>query len=137
MKQKPILFSIRSYKYLLERISQHCDFDLGEVEVKAFPDGERYQRIITKVEERDVILIGGTINDSDTLEMYDLACSMSKARCQEPYLDGALLCLFDDGAFFHARRSGDGKDQGPFALVHSPSLPWQSNCSDGPSTRRR
>lgn len=54
------------------------DFDKGEIEVKQFPDGERYQRILTDVYERDVVLIGGTISDSDTLEIYDLAYALIK-----------------------------------------------------------
>ncbi len=78
MKDKPLLFSIRSYRYLLERISSCCDLPIGELIVKTFPDGERYQRIMTGIDERDVILIGGTTTDSDTLELYDLACSMAK-----------------------------------------------------------
>lgn len=45
----------------------------GEIERKTFPDGERYQRILTDVDGRDVTLLGGTISDSDTLELYDLA----------------------------------------------------------------
>lgn len=78
MTTKPLLFSIRSYQYLLERISKCCDLPIGKVEVKTFPDGERYQRIETEIDERDVVLIAGTITDSDTLELYDLACAMAK-----------------------------------------------------------
>jgi ribose-phosphate pyrophosphokinase len=48
-------------------------FDCGEVEVKQFPDGERYQRVLTDVDGREVVLVGGTISDADTLELYDLA----------------------------------------------------------------
>ncbi len=75
---KPLLFSIQSYRYFLDRISDCCGFPVGEVEVNIFPDGERYQRILTEVDERNVVLIGGTITDSDTLELYDLACAMVK-----------------------------------------------------------
>lgn len=77
-KQQPLVFAIRSYKYLLERMATHFDFEAGQVEVKSFPDGERYQRILSRVDERQVVLIGGTISDSDTLELYDLACSLVK-----------------------------------------------------------
>jgi Phosphoribosylpyrophosphate synthetase len=37
-----------------------------------FPDGERYHRIISDVEDREVLLIGGTIDDAETLELIDL-----------------------------------------------------------------
>lgn len=37
-----------------------------------FPDGERYHRIISDVEDREVLLIGGTIDDAETMELIDL-----------------------------------------------------------------
>lgn len=78
MPHTPILFSTCSYHYLGEEIRALGGYDKGEVEVKTFPDGERYQRVMTHINERDVILVGGTIGDSDTLELYDLACSLVK-----------------------------------------------------------
>ncbi len=54
------------------------DLEAGEVKVVYFPDGERYQRLITEVFGRDVVLLGGTISDNDTLEFYDLACAIEK-----------------------------------------------------------
>lgn len=82
MINSPLLFSIRSYRYLRDRINEHCQFELGEIEVKSFPDGERYQRIMSRVDERHVVLLGGTVTDSDTLELYDLACAMVKHGAQ-------------------------------------------------------
>lgn len=56
-------------------------FRLGEVERKTFPDGERYRRILSDVVARDVILLGGTVDDADTLELYDLACGLVHEGC--------------------------------------------------------
>ena len=78
MMEKKVIFSIPDYKYLQEEILQLGGFESGEIEVKIFPDGERYQRILTPVNGRDVVLIGGTISDSDTLEIYDLAYALIK-----------------------------------------------------------
>jgi ribose-phosphate pyrophosphokinase len=78
MMEKKIIFSIPDYKYLQKEILLLGDFESGEIEVKIFPDGERYQRILTPVNGRDVVLIGGTISDSDTLEIYDLAYALIK-----------------------------------------------------------
>jgi len=78
MMEKKVIFSIPDYKYLQEEILQLGNFESGEIEVKIFPDGERYQRILTPVNGRDVVLIGGTISDSDTLEIYDLAYALIK-----------------------------------------------------------
>ncbi|MCS6794420.1 MAG: ribose-phosphate diphosphokinase [Raineya sp.] len=74
---EPLLFSIQSYLYLQEKLLQLGDFRKGEVEVKTFPDGERYQRILNNVEGEHVILLGGTPTDTDTLELYDLASAIS------------------------------------------------------------
>ena len=76
--EKKVIFSIPDYKYLQEEILLLGDFEGGEIEVKIFPDGERYQRILTPVNGRDVVLIGGTISDSDTLEIYDVAYALIK-----------------------------------------------------------
>jgi ribose-phosphate pyrophosphokinase len=73
---KKILFAISDYEYLAEKVLAlgHCE--RGEIEVSHFTDGERYQRILSNVEGREVLLIGGTVNDSATLELYDLASSL-------------------------------------------------------------
>lgn len=73
---KPLLFSIADYTYLAEKILALGDFEKGVLEVSHFTDGERYQRIISNVEHRHVVLLGGTVNDSATLELYDLASSL-------------------------------------------------------------
>ncbi|WP_194974557.1 ribose-phosphate diphosphokinase [Aquiflexum lacus] len=78
MTEKKVIFSIPDYKYIKDEVLRLGDFESGEIEVKKFPDGERYQRILTAVNGRDVVLIGGTISDSDTLEIYDLAYALIK-----------------------------------------------------------
>ena len=73
---KTILFHIKQYKYLAERVLACGDFEKGELEVSHFTDGERYQRILSDVTDRDVIIIGGTVSDEATLELFDLASSL-------------------------------------------------------------
>ena len=74
----PLVFSTQSYAYLRDDLARAGRFDPGSVEVATFPDGERYQRLATPVSGRDVVLVGGTVSDADTLELFDLACSMVK-----------------------------------------------------------
>jgi ribose-phosphate pyrophosphokinase len=73
---KKVLFAIKCYEYLAQKVMTCGDFEKGELEVTHFTDGERYQRIISQIENRDVVLIGGTVNDGATLELYDLASSL-------------------------------------------------------------
>jgi len=76
MKSPTLLFATERYQELGEDIAGAGDSDLGVVERKVFPDGERYRRIETECARRDVVLVGGTVDDSDTLEIYDLACGL-------------------------------------------------------------
>jgi len=74
--QEPVVFATRAYAPLAAELCRLGGFAAGEVERKFFPDGERYQRVVTRCNGRSVALVGGTISDSDTLELYDLACGL-------------------------------------------------------------
>jgi len=76
MKLPTLLFATERYEELGEDIAGTGDFELGVVERKVFPDDERYRRIETDCASRDVVLVGGTVDDVDTLEIYDLACGL-------------------------------------------------------------
>jgi ribose-phosphate pyrophosphokinase len=78
-----IVFATQAYGRLADDITALLGADRGAVEVRAFPDGERYQRLASPVEGRDVVLVGGTISDSDTLELYDLACALVGAGARQ------------------------------------------------------
>ncbi|MEZ5047003.1 MAG: ribose-phosphate diphosphokinase [Chitinophagaceae bacterium] len=71
--KKYIIFSTTSYSYLMEELLAISSFEKGQIERHFFPDGELYLQILNDVENKDVILIGGTIDDMNTLELYDLA----------------------------------------------------------------
>jgi len=80
-KQKKVVFFSQNYVYLKKVLDVFgFDYDLGEVEHKLFPDGESYQRIkdLSQVKNRNVIIIGGFIDNNAFLEVYDLACAVSK-----------------------------------------------------------
>lgn len=72
----PLVFSTSSYAYLAKSVAELGEWQLGRVARKEFPDGEHYQRLESDCSDRDVVLIGGTVTDHDTLELYDLACGL-------------------------------------------------------------
>lgn len=76
MSSHPLLFVSASYAELGDRLVACGDLELGEIERKQFPDGEQYRRLATAIRGRDVVLLGGTVTDHDTLELYDLACAL-------------------------------------------------------------
>jgi ribose-phosphate pyrophosphokinase len=49
---------------------------LGSLERRFFPDGERYLRYLDDVRGHDVVILGGTVSDQDTLELFDLSGSV-------------------------------------------------------------
>lgn len=73
-----LVFSTPDYSGLAELVAARAGFELGRIERREFPDGEHYRRIGTPVGGRDVVILGGTVSDQDTLEIYDLACAASK-----------------------------------------------------------
>ncbi len=86
----PLVFATRAYAHLAAEICRLGGFPAGEVERRSFPDSERYQRIATRCSGRDVALVGGTISDGDTLELYDLAtglvhCGAARLNLVIPY----------------------------------------------------
>jgi ribose-phosphate pyrophosphokinase len=72
----PLVFSIASYDYLGVAIAAAGGWEFGKIYREQFPDGEHYCRIDTDPADRDVILVGGTVDDAATLALYDLACGL-------------------------------------------------------------
>ncbi len=71
-----MIFSTESYDYLARELAAATHVGRGAIERDDFPDGEHYLRIASDVTDRNAILVGGTISDADTLELYDLACAL-------------------------------------------------------------
>ncbi|MBL6448798.1 ribose-phosphate pyrophosphokinase [Fulvivirga sp. 29W222] len=93
---KRVLFHITDYAYLAEKVLKYGDFEEGKVKVDHFSDGERYQRILTDVEDRDIVVLGGTVNDEATLELFDLAssivsCGANSLRMVVPYFGHSTM----------------------------------------------
>lgn len=73
---EPLVFSTHAYDYMADAIAKGGGWERGLIEREKFPDGEHYRRIESDPADRDVILVGGTIDDTSTLELYDLACGL-------------------------------------------------------------
>jgi ribose-phosphate pyrophosphokinase len=71
-----MIFSTHSYDYLANEIAAATHIERGAIDRDDFPDGEHYLRVASDVTDRNAILVGGTISDADTLELYDLACAI-------------------------------------------------------------
>ena len=72
----PLVFATADYDYLGAAIAAAGGWERGLVHREQFPDSEYYCRVETDPADRDVILVGGTIDDHATLSLYDLACGL-------------------------------------------------------------
>lgn len=71
-----IVFGTTAYAYLQEKVITEGEFTAGEIEQRVFPDDEQYHKILTRVQGADVAVIGGTPDDTSTLELYDVCCGL-------------------------------------------------------------
>jgi ribose-phosphate pyrophosphokinase len=73
---RSIVFALEAYESLANELAQLAQAARGTIVRDRFPDGEHYLRIGDEVNDRDVVLVGGTIDHDATLELYDLACAL-------------------------------------------------------------
>lgn len=65
-----LLFCTEAYEPLAERLIAYEEITRGALLRKRFPDGERYLRILEECSGRDAVVLGGTVTDADTLELF-------------------------------------------------------------------
>ena len=69
-----VLYATQAYAALGDRIAGLAGYARGELDTRVFADGERYFRLRTSPTNQPVAIVGGTVSEADTLELYDLAC---------------------------------------------------------------
>jgi len=104
MTRPTIVFSTKAYDRLADETAAAGSLQRGEVERREFPDGERYYRLATAVDDADAVLVGGTISDRDTLEIYDLAWALVEAGARRVTL---VIPYFGYSTMERAVRSGE------------------------------
>ncbi len=134
-----VIFSTQSYGGLAALLSKLSGHPLGELERKTFPDGESYHRLLTSVEDRPAIIVAGTISDTETMELFDLANAIvdggaSRLKIVLPYfgystMERAVKSGEAVKAKYRARLLSNGMPRAPmgnrFYLLdlHSEGLP--------------
>lgn len=74
---KRILFASKSYGYMLEEFLALADLEKGEVERDETTGA--FKKVHSEVFGRDVVVVGGTINHDETLDIYVLANALFEA----------------------------------------------------------
>lgn len=86
------VFSTPNYSSLAEEVANKLDCPVGSIRHKEFADGEIYHQIGNPkhIKDQDVVLIGGTTNDTEIMNIYHLAsalvaCDIKKLHLVIPY----------------------------------------------------
>lgn len=136
---KQLVFHSKSYADFAAKLLEISGLESGLIERKEFPDNEHYHRIVTSVDDREVVLVSGTISDQETLELFDLANAIVDAGALRlsvilPYfgystMERAVKCGEAVKAKYRARLLSNGIARAPmgnrfFMLdLHSEGLP--------------
>jgi ribose-phosphate pyrophosphokinase len=75
-KPDRLLFFTKGYEFLSKDFSSFYNIELGQIVRKTFAEGEQYQRISDSVANTTIFLVGGTDNDTNTMELLDLAMGL-------------------------------------------------------------
>lgn len=73
---QPIVFALDRYESFAAELARLANAAIGPITRDLFPDGEHYLRLGMDVNDRNVVLVGGTIDHDATIELYDLACAI-------------------------------------------------------------
>jgi ribose-phosphate pyrophosphokinase len=71
-----IVFATNDYGYFGDDLAAAASLERGELQRSDFPDGEHYLRVVSPVNDRHAIVVGGSISDAALLEIYDLASAV-------------------------------------------------------------
>lgn len=74
----PLFFTTQKYQYMVNNLKKGFAVIEGELKREVFPDGERYTQILSDVVNRDVVLVGATVSDSDLMEIIELSSALVK-----------------------------------------------------------
>ena len=72
----PLFLAVPRYEAFARALASDVGGELGVIERRDFPDGEHYQRIESPLVHRDVVIVGGSVDDQDTLCLFDLGCAV-------------------------------------------------------------
>lgn len=111
--QQPIVFTLPDETEQASRFAQAIDAKLGELELRQFPDGESYLRVLTEVSERPVIIFCNLNNpDTKTLRLLFLAATLRELGAASIGLIAPYLAYMRQDARF---KSGECISSRPYA----------------------
>jgi ribose-phosphate pyrophosphokinase len=98
------IYSLPAYQDLAEKIASVTGATIGGIECRRFPNGERYMRILSAVRDEDAVIVAGTVDDTATLDLFDLACGLVTDGCRSLKI---LIPFFSYSTMERATKSGE------------------------------
>jgi ribose-phosphate pyrophosphokinase len=99
-----IVAAVPDYKDLADKLVKAAQARPCEITTKLFSDGERYLRVMTEVRDQDVVLVGGTVSEKATMDVFDLACGLVDGGCRSLHI---LVPFFGYSTMERAVKSGE------------------------------
>jgi ribose-phosphate pyrophosphokinase len=99
-----MIFTTPSYAALADAVARRVGAERGRYALQHFPDGERGLALTSSVQGRDVVLLGGAVDDEQTLLLLDLASGLVDAGAERLTL---LLPYFAYSTMEHATHAGE------------------------------
>lgn len=99
-----IIFSTENNKPQAKALSEMLGAELGVIQSKRFPDGEEYLRVLSDVEDKDVLLVGSTKSSDDALFIHDLGTHVTAAGAKTLTI---VVPYFGYSAMERATKSGE------------------------------
>lgn len=124
----PLVFSTPKYARLAREIVEASSemLELGQDERKTHKDGRGWHRFVSDVEGRDVIIIGGTINDNDWMEVYRMAYNAAYWKARHLKI---VLPYHGDARQERAQQEGESVD-GLYASAMFAAVPKTPNGNE-------
>lgn len=119
---QPILFNLESDDGLARSLALACEAQEGKLDIRHFPDGESYLRVLTQCQDRSIIVLCNLFQpDQKILKLLFLTHTLrsmgaSKIGLVTPY----LAYMRQDKAF----QPGEAVSSRPFAQLLSDQFNW-------------
>lgn len=88
---KPIVFSLFNNEIFSDAFKKNCDYEIGEIIFRQFPDEEMYIKINSEIKNRKVIFIGSL--DHPDKKLLPLLFAAKTARALEATKIGLMRLI--------------------------------------------
>lgn len=79
IESKPVILHTSSYGYLAREMMKHGDFELGSWETEELDGRAFFKSLKTDLRGRVVVIVSGTIDDTETMELFYMSCAVAEA----------------------------------------------------------